>query len=76
MIGVTIYKNKEVIKSKIDIKYVKYKIFTYIFVGAVAILTGLVQFFDKNLGNTFTRIFFIVVIISISLDFILKRVYK
>lgn len=76
MIASTIYKSKTTLNSKINIKYINYKIFMNIFVGITAILTGIVQFIDKMLGNQFSGAFFIIVIIGTSLDFILKRVYK
>jgi len=76
MIGITINKKVDVINSKVDGRYIKYKIFVNILVGSISIITGIVQFFDSNLGNTFIGIFLGVVIVAIILEFILKRVFR
>lgn len=76
MIGSTIFRKVGDLNTKMNIKYIKYKVFLNVFVGIAAILTGIVQFLDKGIANASTGAFFIIVIIGISLDFILKRVFK
>lgn len=76
MIGMTIVKKTDVLYGKLNVKYIRFKIFVNILVGAISIITGIMESVNNNMGNTLTKVFFIVVILAILSDMVLKRVYK